>query len=199
MILMRYKSFCILYFWAFSDDDGQIEALVGYSVPLILYGEGFSNDSQVAFTSATGDLGSDCISDELHVKTPLYDISASADGTMAYIMVPEGALRYIEGEETFYACLKTNGGRLIHQGSQNIATQVRIFKLILPIWFMVCCIAVLLCLSGLFSGKENSAISINKCNKIDIRVALLNALFHDKVDRFSSSNPGNFFVQKNTL
>ena len=48
-----------------------------------------------------------------------------------------------------------NGGKLVYQGSNDDGggTQVRVYVNSLPVWFMIICICVLLCLSGLFSGK----------------------------------------------
>ena len=60
----------------------------------------------------------------------------------------------IEGQEVYYSCLKDETGEEFHQGSSTTATQVRVYVLILPVWFMVICICILLCLSGLFSGKD---------------------------------------------
>ena len=63
-------------------------------------------------------------------------------------------LKFIEGQETYYACMQ-NGGKLVYQGSNDDGggTQVRVYVNSLPVWFMIICICVLLCLSGLFSGK----------------------------------------------
>ena len=41
-------------FFIFIIDGGEIEVLVGHSVPLFLYGYGLTNDSEVIFTSAQG-------------------------------------------------------------------------------------------------------------------------------------------------
>ena len=66
-------------------------------------------------------------------------------------------LKFIEGQETYYSCMQNEktGGILLYQGSKDDGgvTQVRVYVNSLPIWFMIVCICILLCLSGLFSGK----------------------------------------------
>ena len=66
-------------------------------------------------------------------------------------------LKFIEGQETYYSCMQNGktGGKLLYQGSNDDVggTQVRVYVNSLPIWFMIVCICILLCLSGLFSGK----------------------------------------------
>ena len=120
----------------------------------MLYGFGLSNNTEVVLTSAEGYLGADCKSDDLHYKTKSYSLTASPDGTTGTLEIPGGDLPAIEGQEVFYTCLKTRGGlKFTHQGSESTSTQVRVKTLLLPIWFMVCGIVVLLCLSGLFSGE----------------------------------------------
>ncbi len=140
-------------------DEGHIEALLGHEVPLILFGFGFSNETQVVFTSAESKYGSDCRSDgDLSVKTSSYRVMASEDGTQAHVTIPGKALPSVEGEEVFYVCLKNSPeeGKFIHQGSDSFGTQVHVKELILPIWLMIVFIVILLCLSGLFSGDYTS-------------------------------------------
>ena len=72
----------------FPDDDGVIEVLEGYELPLVVYGHGFTKDSQVILSTSIGELGEDCKSDETHIKTNLYSLSnVSPDGTSAILMV----------------------------------------------------------------------------------------------------------------
>ena len=61
---------------------------------------------------------------------------------------------YVSDNEIFYVCLKSSEtGKFEHQGIQ-FQLKINVFTLLLPIWVMVCMIALLLCLSGLFSGKK---------------------------------------------
>ena len=60
----------------------------GFELPLIVYGHGFTKDSQVILSTSIGELGEDCKSDETHIKTNLYSLSnVSPDGTSAILLV----------------------------------------------------------------------------------------------------------------
>ena len=143
------------YFFRFSIDDGQIEALEGKSVPLNLFGLGLTNDSEVVFTSALGSYGDSCLSDEFHVKTDKFKLEVNEDGTIGRIEIPGGAMTKLEGQDIYFVCLKTNGqGPFVHQGDSSPGLKIKVFTLLLPIWLMVIFIVILLCLSGLFSGNN---------------------------------------------
>ena len=124
-------------------------------MPLIFFGYGLTNDTEVVLTSLHGEFGSRCSkTHEFSVRTPSFHILANEDGTSAQVEITAGDLPSIEGEQTFYVCLRTSGHGtpFIHQGSMP-ELSVKVYNLLLPIWVMVCFIIVLLCLSGLFSGK----------------------------------------------
>ena len=60
----------------------------GYELPLVIYGHGFTKDSQIILSTSIGELGEDCKSDETHIKTNLYFLSnVSPDGTSAILLV----------------------------------------------------------------------------------------------------------------
>ena len=60
----------------------------GFELPLIVYGHGFTKDSQIILSTSIGELGEDCKSDETHIKTNLYSLSnVSPDGTSAILLV----------------------------------------------------------------------------------------------------------------
>ena len=76
-------------------DSGQIQALVGNDVPLIMYGVGFTNDTEVSFTTASQKAGQECgKSEDSHtINTGNYKVNwISEDGKEAHLTVPYSAL-----------------------------------------------------------------------------------------------------------
>ena len=126
-------------------------------MPLNITGLGLTNDMEVVFTLAAGSYGDPCTSSDnsLHFKTADFKLAnANEDGTLASILVPGDALKGIEGLDVYYVCLRTTSdGELVHQGNELPSLRIKVFTLLLPIWVMVILLVILLCLSGLFSGK----------------------------------------------
>ena len=92
----------------------------------------------------------------LCVKISINSASFSSTPEVTLIIkIPGEDLKFIKEQETYYSCLKNEkSGKMLHQGSKNSGTQVRVYQRILPVWFMVILLTLLLCLSGLFSGKS---------------------------------------------
>lgn len=144
-------------------EDGRIEVLKGSSVSLNVYGHGLGNDSEIIFTSSKGDFGSECRSDGFHVRTNSYSMSVTTDGTTGSVTIPGGDLPSVKGQEIFYVCLRADHeSPLLHQGSSNKGSQMKVYVLILPMWIMVIFIGVLLCLSGLFSGLNLGLMALDQ-------------------------------------
>lgn len=125
-------------------------------MPLNLFGLGLTNDSEVAFTLAGGSYGSSCNSEgELHVKTKNFKITGvNEDGTMGSIEIPGDELVAVGDSDVFYVCFRSSSdGEFVHQGDDSKNLTIKLTSLLAPIWVMVICLVVLLCLSGLFSGK----------------------------------------------
>merc|ERR1711971_229686 len=103
---------------------------------------------EVLFTNLEAEFGKACKSDATHIKTQYYKLShVSEDGTMAKVTVTGGDLKKIDGQETYFTCLRNSDTEeVLHQGSSAIETQIRVFQLILPVWFMSILIVILLCL-----------------------------------------------------
>ena len=65
-----------------------------------MYGVGFTNFTEVVFTSSEGEFGKECKFDTFHIKTKPYTLTeVSEDGTMAKLTVTAGDLKFIDGME----------------------------------------------------------------------------------------------------
>ena len=140
-------------------DSGQIQILVGNEVNLIMYGIGLSNETEVKFTTSDGEFGTPCglKVDETHINTVAFPVErSSSDGKEAHLTLPADALKYVPDARIFYPCLVSEKDDL-HQGTKA-GTQIHLFKRPIPVWFMVILICILLCLSGLFSGKRSISL-----------------------------------------
>ena len=148
-------------------DDGGIEAVVGNEVPLIVYGIGLTDETEIKFTSAHLSYGQNCEATDdmtdMSIKTGTRGFSLSKpndEGTMAKMMVDGASLPLIPGQETFYVCMRRSRNcQWVHQGSEDNSLEITVtlpfgLPFWVPLWVMCALIAVLLCLSGIFSGNE---------------------------------------------
>ena len=101
---------------------------------------------------------------EMHVKTHSLNITVVKDDeTLAVVNIPADALISVGGETSYYICLSTDDGleEFTHQGQDN-ALRINVFAPLLPLWLMIICLVVLLCLSGLFSGLNLGLMALDQ-------------------------------------
>lgn len=136
-----------------------------------LFGDDFSQDSQFRFVMTARQRGEDCNDLPFFVtanvsKNSLTSISALIEfrlPSLADLVHYSSTANETDEEPAFYLCSMAVAfdGRVhwIHQGKES-GVKLRTYEKLLPLWFQMVIIAVLLSLSGLFSGL-NLGIFLN--------------------------------------
>lgn len=138
------------------------QALSGNDISIFVYGNGLNMDTEIKMTTAKGEFGSPCKSEKSHVQSRILTFdNTTAEGTTGKLFIPSGTLPKYK-DKTFYFCMKQPGEAVfMHQGTSS-DIQITLYELILPLWFMVILIVVLLCLSGLFSGLNLGLMALDQ-------------------------------------
>lgn len=145
------------------DKSGTLIILSQTPTTLRLFGTNFTNSTTIAFTAKNASLGTECsnlgITEEI-VSLTEYDTTSTARFTVK--------LRELaKGQKYFYLCVKdSSDADWVHQGDWpwvRIKTEKPVVETsLMPIWLQVILIALLLCLSGLFSGLNLGLMSLDK-------------------------------------
>lgn len=132
-------------------EDGILEVTAETLVLLRFYGEGLSRESRIAFTSTAGKFNSTCEEDRSKSfefrKNELQEIKE------AEVKLSFGG--------PYYVCLRPGSrSKWIHQGDEK-SLRIRTTKKTFPQWLEIVFIALLMCLSGLFSGLNLGLMALD--------------------------------------
>lgn len=131
---------------------------------LLLVGQNFSDDTAVAFTKRVAAKDTNC-EDHLQLSSD-FTVENSSDKNSRRRFVKVLFDRVSDGEY-LYICVKERVGddiSWIHQGDDPYVrfTVIKPPSTFMPLWLQVTIIAVLLCLSGLFSGLNLGLMALDK-------------------------------------
>ncbi|CAG9789796.1 unnamed protein product [Diatraea saccharalis] len=135
--------------------DGMIPSVLRETTfTLRLFGEGFTNNSEIAFTHTGEDYGSNChflLAGEYKVKI------AETDSALFELKAPPPLEDY-----KFYICARNaRNEEFVHQGKEQYKILATHNKL-LPLWVSIILIIILLLLASLFSGLNLGLMALDR-------------------------------------
>ncbi|KAK7086719.1 Metal transporter cnnm2, partial [Halocaridina rubra] len=138
---------------AYEDLAGSI--LVDTDADVRFFGVGFTNETEFLFTSYKGEYGTPC---GAHTTKVFRISSIGEDWATATIQLPV----MTTNQSRWYLCAqKGPQHRTFHQGSDPWLTMSS-YTSFLPVWLQACFIALLLILSGIFSGLNLGLMALDK-------------------------------------
>jgi len=130
---------------------------------LILSGDGIDEIKEVLFTTSNSSFGESCYNTEgsYHTSEIFDKIETNEESGLVVVTIDVG-LRQYDGQRTYYLCISTSeDGDFVHQGSRR-ELAIYVDSPLMPAWLMGILIAVLLCMSGLFSGLNLGLMSLDQ-------------------------------------
>jgi metal transporter CNNM len=134
---------------------------------LVLSGVDLERIKAIKFTTVNNTHGEDCHGEgSFHTSDTFTEFQDLGNPGLRSIRVP--GLQYWPDQRIYFICVATDqpqdGGSytFIHQGGEDKTLQIYMDKAFLPVWVMICLIAVLLCMSGLFSGLNLGLMSLDQ-------------------------------------
>jgi len=143
---------------SFYNKEGQITFESNQDLKLEIISEGVNDGTYIKLITEKMDMGSNCDNGNgsvARIHTPYKQIAR--DGTIKF---SANEVLYDGEHSTFYVCAKING-TFIHQGHEDKVLINVIPPAFLPVWANFIFLAILLCLSGLFSGLNLGLMSLD--------------------------------------
>jgi len=131
---------------------------------LILSGDGIEEIKAVQFTTSNSSYGESCYGTDAgyHISDIFETIERDSEAGLAVVSIDGRGLTHYDGQRTYYLCIKTfEGGNFVHQGSRR-ELAIYVDSPFMPAWLMGILIAILLCMSGLFSGLNLGLMSLDQ-------------------------------------
>nr|CAG4645253.1 EOG090X0IKC [Leptodora kindtii] len=139
-------------------------------VTVRLFGYNLTNDSEFRFVLGARERGADCDNLPFPVAVHVEKESLTSYSTLVVLSLPsadqisDSSNSQVGESPAFFVCsLERRNGyrRWIHQGNEP-GVKLRTFQRTLPLWIQICIIAVLLTLSGLFSGLNLGLMALDQ-------------------------------------
>lgn len=168
--------------WSEVTDGGHTTIYANMVYRVRLYGRDLWSSGSLTFTPKVSRAGQRC--DDMRTTKVFRVSTETADTAVADIELPLQRDEYLDGSEGFYFCLKVNalstgnesaleeqGNIFIHQGNaSHLHIRTKEYqRYMLPLWLQIIIIAILLVLSGLFSGLNLGLMSLDK-TELDIMI-----------------------------
>ena len=143
---------------SFYNKGGQITFESNQDLNLEIISEGLNDGTYIKLITEKMVMGSNCDNGNgsvARINTPYKQIAR--DGTIKF---SANEVLYDGEHSTFYVCAKING-TFVHQGHEDKVLINVIPPAFLPVWANFIFLAILLCLSGLFSGLNLGLMSLD--------------------------------------
>ena len=144
---------------AYYTREGQITLEYGTNVQLNLVGVGLKNNNHIFLTSQKQNSGTKCRIKKLSNETNAAKRMVLGPGNTLHLDLMD----FYSRKGTYYLCLEVND-TFIHQGmAKELSVKIRSRHIAthLPVWSNYIILAILLCMSGLFSGLNLGLMSLN--------------------------------------
>ncbi|XP_013139294.1 PREDICTED: metal transporter CNNM4-like [Papilio polytes] len=133
--------------------DGLPSVLREYLFTVRLFGEGFTESTEIAFTHIPADYGTQCVfllPGEHKVK------EITEDSALFELIAPA-----LSEDNRFYICARNANGSFYHQGSERWKI-LAVHDKLLPLWASLILIVILLMLASLFSGLNLGLMALDR-------------------------------------
>lgn len=138
-------------------EDGFTKIPANVNITVRLFGVNLSNIAELAFTATSQLEGTFCDTLPLAKVVKISKEKVISDNVLEIQI----SLPVLENSGSYFACVKEESSRWIHQGDSPWMKMEPVGRL-LPMWVQICLICTLLILSGLFSGLNLGLMALDR-------------------------------------